>query len=95
MTYFAEMIQESTGYPSYTDKDKKLIPACGMNSVVYLDGRFTLEKLIESARDHAVKYKYPAFRVCKGATIARDIRPLTDVISTTGDSLKYPLSLHD
>jgi len=55
-----------------------IIPACGSDSVLPLDGRHGLPRAIKAAHDTAKRRGYVAFRVCHGTFT--DNRPLTGLI---------------
>ncbi len=61
----------------YYNKDKKEL--CGSDSILWIDGRKSLDNKIQVAINN--KYK-PAravyFRILKGVTIIREVRPVTD-----------------
>lgn len=72
----------------------KLIPACGSDSEMPLDARYSMGNLCQSAREIAKKLegvkKYPAFRImlkCEGKkthSFYGQDKPLTPVLSVNG-----------
>ena len=68
---YVEFYQFSTGYPSYTEKDIKPIPACGMDSVFILDGRLSILNMIRKAREIALKRKFIGFTINRGESFTR------------------------
>lgn len=58
----------------------KLIPACGSDSVCYIDGRLALCNMKSAARDVAKRRGFPAFRIMRGPAFNR-AAPMTELIA--------------
>ena len=78
---FAEYYHESTGWNGRDfSGPKKLIPACGSDSVLCLDGRLSLRNCIGVATiGQSHRRDYLAFRIMAGRSFS-DARPLTNLI---------------
>lgn len=81
MTIFAEYYHDSTGYQSPVH----LIPACGSDSVLIMDRRYSLRRMIEQAnkRAHALRFVQPgykAFRIMRSPRIFGNAQPITELI---------------
>ena len=78
---YAEFYNLSTGWPSYTERDIKPIPACGSDSVLILDGRLSLHNMINEAQ-RVIKMrgnKHCGFTINKGESFSRS-RAITGYI---------------
>jgi hypothetical protein len=70
--YFAKFFHMSTGYvegsspPRFENSNKKLIEACGSDSVIQLDGRQSLIIQQGMALGTAQQRKFQAFQICYG-----------------------------
>jgi len=88
MKTFAEFYQESTGYvegsipPQFSKGNVKLIPACGSDSIIYFDGRYSLNHCINLANEYMIKNKFKGFKIHKG-----DLRS-NHIIFSTVNSIK-------
>lgn len=67
---YAQFQKLSTGYPTFTEQNRKPIDMCGSDSVVYLDGRKTIRNLIEDVikvyEKHSNKNSIIKFQIYKG-----------------------------
>ncbi len=69
---FAEFYSSSTGYvegsipPVFKKENIKLIPACGTDSRLQLDGRLTLANAASLARQTCKQRKFKGFTINKG-----------------------------
>jgi hypothetical protein len=76
---FAQFYHKSTGWnPETLDYSgpRKLIPACGSDSVCVIDGRFGPDRAAMVARDHAARLRnihpdYECFRLMRGESFSR------------------------
>ena len=83
---FAQCYHLSTGYvensipPLFLKENKKLIPVCGSNSIIYLDGRNKIENLIEKAKEECKVRNYLGFQLFKGESLNRSTK-LSELIT--------------
>ena len=74
---FIEFYHNSTGYvpgtcPPQFDRDHvRPIPVCGSGSVYVLDGRFSMHRCVDIARDLTKKRGFVGFTINKGETFTR------------------------
>ena len=88
MKVFAQFYTQSSGW---NGKDysgpKYLVPACGSDGYLPLDGRLSLDRLCAAAEQHARKLrtvrKHHGFQICRGEKLSTG-QPITPV---------YPLQL--
>lgn len=69
--YFAQFYHPSTGYvegssPPRFDGERKLIEACGSDSIAYLDGRLSLANKKRVAEERARSRGYQAYQIRVG-----------------------------
>ena len=84
---FAEFYHLSTGYvagtipPQFSDAARRPIPACGSDSVLKLDGRFSMQTCARIAASVCVRRGYIGFTVNAGEsfTRSREIRKYQEV----------------
>lgn len=80
MRAFVQFYHKSTGYK----EPVRLIEACGSDSVLKLDGRLSLQNMIERARQRADELrnvqKYEAFKVMRSIRMFGKAKPLTELI---------------
>lgn len=84
---FAEFYAPSTGYvqgtipPIFSPSAVKLIPACGSDSRLELDGRLTLANAASLARQVCKQRKFKGFTLNKGSYLnSKQVRAL-EVVS--------------
>jgi len=68
---FAEFYHLSTGYPSYTAKDIKPIPACGSDSVLVIDGRLSRDNMHYAAIERCISRGYIGYTLNSGESFTR------------------------
>ncbi len=69
------------GYYQKSAISELLVSACGDRAIVILDGRDTLDKMIQDARDFNGVHRpvYKAFKIHKGDNVLRS-NPITKLI---------------
>lgn len=75
---FAQFFHLSTGYipgsipPLFAPAARKPIPVCGSDGILYLDGRFNLERQALTARDICRQRGFIGFTLHKGESLLRE-----------------------
>lgn len=82
--YWVQFLQESTGCvpgtipPQFDATKKRLIDACGSDSVFVLDGRLSAETMRQCALKAAQRLEhikqYKAFQICVGPRLYTEIK---------------------
>lgn len=81
---FAEFYHLSTGYiegslpPKFNNANRKPIPACGSDSILYIDGRYGNDRAAHEARETCRKRGFVGFTLNAGSSLSdsRVIRQL-------------------
>jgi hypothetical protein len=81
---FAEFYHNSTGWNgSDFSGPVKLIPACGSDSIAYIDARLSTPNAVKIARKIAKQRRFPAFKVLRGRSIRQsECREVTRLLMT-------------
>jgi hypothetical protein len=84
---FAEFYHNSTGYvqgtipPIFSPSAVKLIPACGTDSRLQLDGRLTVTNAASLARQTCKQRKFKGFTINKGSYVSFEQVRALEVVS--------------
>ena len=84
---FAQFYTDSTGYvegtipPVYRKEAVRLVEMLGSDGVAYLDGRYGVKRLHDTAREIGKKRGAKGYRLFAGLSF-RDARPLSKISST-------------
>ena len=88
---FAEFYHESTGWNGRDFSGPvKLIPKCGTDGVMPMDGRLALRNMVERARSIAKARGLPGFQMMNGATY-RGARPLGSFVIVDASKAQMPV----